>query len=443
MQKSTLRRVLAGLLVAVCVWCAIPTGALAELFKVQVTAKYANVYEKASTESKLLRKPPKGAIMTCAAVKGDWCLVKYDGTVGYALKSALTSRVETDKPEATPAPAETPAPEKPEATPVPEKPDTNPTPSPAPTQKPAEDKDESSSSNVTGLKVVTTQKCVFYKKASTSGGKWGTIPKNKTILCTKTSGIWARVEAGGVTGYVLKSVLKKVGTVTEDTGSSNSGGSSTGSSSSSSGSSSSARLICYMKEDCSLLSSSNSSASTVASLEQGDKVLVYQVKDGWGKVMTTKGTTGYVSASLLSKTRVNAAKQVVLADWFTSDIQKIYSVGTKATIVDVETGVSFNVRRKGGTKHADTETLTTADTKKMLKVYGGEWSWDRRAIWVVIDGVYYAASMNGMGHGEETDLSNNLEGHFCIHFLNSRTHGTNKECPLHQACVKKAYTTKP
>ena len=45
--------------------------------------------------------------------------------------------------------------------------------------------------------------------------------------------------------------------------------------------------------------------------------------------------------------------------------------------------------------------------------------------------------MNGMPHGTTT-ISNNFDGHFCIHFKNSKTHGTDKVDSEHQNCVNKA-----
>ena len=56
-----------------------------------------------------------------------------------------------------------------------------------------------------------------------------------------------------------------------------------------------------------------------------------------------------------------------------------------------------------------------------------------------IDGVSYAASMNGMPHGTGSITTNNFDGHHCIHFLNSRTHTGNRWDTQHQAMVQKAY----
>ena len=124
-------------------------------------------------------------------------------------------------------------------------------------------------------------------------------------------------------------------------------------------------------------------------------------------------------------------------DWWTSGIQSIFSVGTTATITDVSTGIAWYTKRSGGTNHADVQPLTAADTNSMKKAVGS-WSWTRRAIFVTINGVNYAASMNCMPHGSGSITNNNFSGHHCIHFTNSRTHGSNSICSLHQAAIKKA-----
>ena len=138
-----------------------------------------------------------------------------------------------------------------------------------------------------------------------------------------------------------------------------------------------------------------------------------------------------------SSTATPASGKSVEMDWWTSDIQSIFSRGTTAVITDVSTGISWKERRTGGTNHADVQPVTAADTAAMKKACGS-WSWERRAIWVSINGKKYAASMNCMPHGSGSITNNDFDGHHCIHFTNSRTHGSNKVCPLHQAAIKKA-----
>lgn len=129
---------------------------------------------------------------------------------------------------------------------------------------------------------------------------------------------------------------------------------------------------------------------------------------------------------------------VLDADWNDSDIQTIFAKGVVATITDVRTGISWQEVRKGGTSHADVQPCTAKDTAKLKKVYGGDWSWKRRAIWVTIDGKTYAASMNGMPHGQGSVSGNKFDGHHCIHFTNSRTHGSNKIDANHQKMIQRA-----
>ena len=149
-----------------------------------------------------------------------------------------------------------------------------------------------------------------------------------------------------------------------------------------------------------------------------------------------------------------------LLDWWT-EASKIFYRGAKAEVIDLWTGKSFNVMRTYGSNHADCEPLTAEDTKIMKEIYGGSWSWNRRPIIVVTGGRRIAASMAGMphagldskptnvtvsgrsgGYGKGTNLDtikgNNMDGHFDIHFLNSRTHGTNKVNAAHQKAVKQA-----
>ena len=146
------------------------------------------------------------------------------------------------------------------------------------------------------------------------------------------------------------------------------------------------------------------------------------------------------STSTGTTTARPATGTAVEADWWKSDIQSIYARGTTATVTDVETGIAWNEYRGGGTNHADVQPATAADTANMKKACGS-WSWKRRAIFVTINGVNYAASMNCMPHGSGSIKDNNFNGHHCIHFTNSRTHGSNKVCSLHQAAIKKALNT--
>lgn len=109
------------------------------------------------------------------------------------------------------------------------------------------------------------------------------------------------------------------------------------------------------------------------------------------------------------------------------------------TVVDLETGKSFEAVRYGGNKHLDTEPKTIEDTTVLNSLENQ--SWNRRPIALYINGEFYAASMHTMDHGNGFVSSNNFNGHICIHVLGSRTHGSNRVCNLHQDMIQKSLNT--
>ena len=129
--------------------------------------------------------------------------------------------------------------------------------------------------------------------------------------------------------------------------------------------------------------------------------------------------------------------KVEMTPWSTA--KNIWKRGQYVTVIDVRTGITMKMKRMGGTYHADVEPATKSDTSKLLQCYGGKWSWNRRPVWVVVNGKYMAGSINGMPHGQQTITNNGMNGQVCIHFLGSKTHGGGSVCPQHQACIKEAF----
>jgi peptidoglycan hydrolase-like protein with peptidoglycan-binding domain len=126
-----------------------------------------------------------------------------------------------------------------------------------------------------------------------------------------------------------------------------------------------------------------------------------------------------------------------LRDWFTY-VNNRWPRLSKAKVVDFDTGKSYYMIRVGGHYHADVEPATKKDCATFKSTYGGEWSWDRRAVIVYLGGEAIAASTNGMPHGYETIANNGMTDQVCIHFLNSRTHIHNMIDPAHQRQIKRA-----
>ncbi len=124
-------------------------------------------------------------------------------------------------------------------------------------------------------------------------------------------------------------------------------------------------------------------------------------------------------------------------DWYADNVTHVIPKNAHVVIKDVKTGKTFNAVRWSGAAHMDTEPASSEDTAILKSIYGGSFSWKRRPILVKYNGHVYAASMNGMPHGTTT-ISNGFDGHFCIHFKNSKTHGSDKVDSEHQNCVNQA-----
>ena len=170
---------------------------------------------------------------------------------------------------------------------------------------------------------------------------------------------------------------------------------------------------------------------TVAAVKQFQKTRNMK-DDGIAGTSTIRVLFGSVGESGSSSGSSKTYETEVL-DWFEDEVTKVIPKNARFTIKDVKTGKTFEVVRWSGYNHIDAEPRTAEDTATMKSIYGGEWSWNRRAILILYNGHVYAASMNGMPHGTTTISSNDFDGHFCIHFKNSKTHESDKVYPDHQA----------
>jgi uncharacterized protein YgiM (DUF1202 family) len=130
--------------------------------------------------------------------------------------------------------------------------------------------------------------------------------------------------------------------------------------------------------------------------------------------------------------------RVIKIDWWKGGNKVLKRSGGTATLIDVKTGKSFKIRRYAGTNHADVTPISASDTATFKSIVG-KWTWNRRAVWVIIGSKVYAGSINCMPHAPDHNKSDNFPGHFCLHFVNSRTHGGNRVDEDHQACIEYAY----
>jgi uncharacterized protein YgiM (DUF1202 family) len=155
------------------------------------------------------------------------------------------------------------------------------------------------------------------------------------------------------------------------------------------------------------------------------------------------GTKG--AASLWSNYRSDMPAQdpqqsgkVILEDWF-GGMEKVVKKYTPFEVIDVRTGIHWNMQRFGGWWHADVETMTKADTEAMTEAWGGTLDPTRRPVWVKIGDKYYAAGLMGFVHNTDTISTNGMDGQICLHFRGSKIHGSGHIDEAHQACITEAF----
>ena len=112
----------------------------------------------------------------------------------------------------------------------------------------------------------------------------------------------------------------------------------------------------------------------------------------------------------------------------------------KATVYDIKSGKQWNIVLQSAGNHLDVEPATANDTAVMVQVYSQDSRYSklnigsgkdlenkklyhRRAILLTIGKKTICASMYGVAHGSQKVTNNGYPGQFCIHLLNSMTHG--------------------
>lgn len=396
-DHTILRKTLPVLLALVAITAIFAACAGAESMKVYTATDNAAVYDDSGKQIGAL---PANTELTLTGVNGQICRVELGGKTAYMRKSDLTDKPAGASPTATPEPTQ---------------------PSRKATAYVSRD----------GAKVYDA-----------GGNAVGTLAINTEVTVTGVRGRVCQISMDGKTGYMDKADLSASKVAADPTPTPTP--------------KTEKSVTAYVCKDGANVY--DKGGDVIATLPLNTKVSVTAVK---GEVCRVKSEdrTGYMHRFDLSAEKTSTAEttgsqgertdtlkpargRAKEMDWWTSDIQTIFARGVTAQITDVETGLTWREKRFGGDNHADCQPLTAADTAAMKKAYGGTWSWNRRAVFVTINGVNYAASINGMPHGSGSIKDNNFNGHHCIHFTNSRTHSSNKVCQLHQAAIKKAAAAK-
>ncbi|MGF7186876.1 hypothetical protein GGQ84_003010 [Desulfitispora alkaliphila] len=157
--------------------------------------------------------------------------------------------------------------------------------------------------------------------------------------------------------------------------------------------------------------------------------VIYDPERGW---LSNRKLTEYMK---ILTSRLDQEHYGKPMSW--QQVDQLWPRKTTATAIDLETGHTFDILRFGGYYHADVEPLTANDTEMIQHIYE-DWSWKRRAVVVTVGDVQLAGSMNAMPHGQGQITDNQFEGHFCIHFAQSKVHKSTRVDPGHQLMIYKA-----
>jgi len=143
---------------------------------------------------------------------------------------------------------------------------------------------------------------------------------------------------------------------------------------------------------------------------------------------------------------------------------EIFTEGMDAEILDIETGLTYKVRRVTGGYNtiADVETLTREDSANLIETAGGDWNIRTRAIIVTVGERRIAASIapfehsgseshpfgeiidnrsgaTGTGVNLDSIRDNGMVGVVDVYFFNSLIPGINRVNERHQEMVLRAY----
>ena len=129
------------------------------------------------------------------------------------------------------------------------------------------------------------------------------------------------------------------------------------------------------------------------------------------------------SGSASSSTTVSVStggpskSQIRLLHWF-NDIKPTIKSGQTILVYEPTSGISWTLRLYSLGRHADAEPLTADDTAKMVKAFGGQNTWNQKAVYVRLpNGTWTVGSTHDMPHLSGSISNNNFNGHLCVHFL--------------------------
>jgi len=180
-----------------------------------------------------------------------------------------------------------------------------------------------------------------------------TLPRGTAVEVSSTQGEWWSVSHNGTNGFIKSTLLTTAG--------------------------SNEQAIATVKTtgEINLREGPSMNAKVIRLLPKSTTVEVLENEsNGWSRVRTSFGN-GYMKSELLG---INPT--VEFTEW--SEVKNIIPLNTNLRVVDVRTGISFNLRVFSRSVHADVEPPTRDDTDAILRTRNGVWSFAARPVGLLL-----------------------------------------------------------
>lgn len=136
----------------------------------------------------------------------------------------------------------------------------------------------------------------------------------------------------------------------------------------------------------------------------------------------------------LSQIPTQITPTILNLNWKT--ISLLLSFEEKYEIIDLTSDNTFFVTIIGGKNHLDIVPANDSDLETMKELCHNQWTWQTcPVLFRYNEDTYFPASLTLYPHGFS---ENNPQGHFCLHFKDSKTHRTNHTSQTAQQTIKTA-----
>ena len=178
----------------------------------------------------------------------------------------------------------------------------------------------------------------------------------------------------------------------------------------------------YTTERVNLRQGPSTEKDSLQVLSRGESVEFLSIYNNEWSAVIYNEKKGFIKSEFLSNEKPPDPKAELLT-W--SEVKPMFKIGVTVEVLDIRSGLRYNVKSFSNGNHADIEPVTTEDTAIMKRTFNDRWSWDGRPVWVTINGRTIAAAINGMPHGGGVIDNNGMDGQVCLHFKGSTVHNGN------------------